>query len=72
MILLSNTYQMSSAVTDEQQRIDPENQLWSRFPRRRLNVEEIRDGMLAIDGSLDLTMGGTLQKGTGHRQRKQQ
>jgi len=65
MILLSNTYQMSSAVTDDQQRIDPENKLWSRFPRRRLNVEEIRDGMLAIDGSLDLTMGGTLQKGTG-------
>jgi hypothetical protein len=28
-------------------------------------VEEIRDGMLAIDGTLDATMGGTLQSGFG-------
>jgi hypothetical protein len=39
--------------------------LLSRFNRRRLDIEEIRDGMLAIDGTLDLTMGGTLQKGFG-------
>jgi murein DD-endopeptidase MepM/ murein hydrolase activator NlpD len=39
--------------------------LISRFNRQRLDVEEIRDGMLAIDGSLDIKMGGTLQKGTG-------
>lgn len=64
-ILLSSTYQMSGNVTDEQQKLDPENHLWSRFPRRRLNVEEMRDALLAIDGTLDLTMGGTLQKGTG-------
>lgn len=64
-MLLSSTYQMGSAVTDDQQRLDPENRLFSRFPRRRLGVEEIRDSMLAIDGSLDLTMGGTLQKGVG-------
>ena len=64
-ILLSNTYQMESSVSDDQQRLDPENKLFSRFPRRRLDVEEIRDAMLAIDGTLDLTMGGTLQKGTG-------
>jgi len=64
-ILLSSTYQMAGSVTDEQQKLDPEDRLWSRFPRRRLNVEEVRDGLLALDGSLDLTMGGTLQKGTG-------
>ena len=28
-------------------------------------MEEIRDGLLAIDGSIDLTMGGTLQSGFG-------
>jgi hypothetical protein len=50
-----------AAVTEA----DPENHLFSRFPRRRLAVEEIRDGMLAIDGSLDLTMGGTMQSGFG-------
>ena len=32
---------------------------------RRLDVEEIRDGMLAIDGTIDLTMGGTMQSGFG-------
>src|SRR5262249_4142428 len=43
----------------------PENRLFSRFPRRRLSVEEMRDGMLALDGTIDLKMGGTLQSGFG-------
>ena len=30
-----------------------------------LDVEQIRDGLLAMDGTLDLTMGGTLQSGFG-------
>ena len=37
----------------------------SRGMRRRLEVEEIRDSLLALDGSLDYTMGGSLQAGTG-------
>jgi hypothetical protein len=64
-ILLSNAYQMSSGITNEAMQADPENKLFSRFPHRRLTVEEMRDGLLAIDGSLDLTMGGTLQSGFG-------
>jgi hypothetical protein len=44
---------------------DPANEWLSRFPRRRLSVEEMRDAMLALDGALDLTMGGTLQTGRG-------
>ena len=32
---------------------------------RRLDVEEMRDSLLAMDGSLDYTMGGTLQTGAG-------
>ena len=60
LIMLSITYQMSSRGTPEAFEKDPENRLWSRFSPRRLDVEEIRDGLLAIDGSLDLTMGGTL------------
>ncbi len=64
-IMLSSTYQMSSEITKEQSEKDAANRLWSRFPRRRLDVEEIRDGMLALDGTLDYTMGGTLQKGFG-------
>jgi hypothetical protein len=65
MILLSNAYQMSSLAGEAAVAADPENRRFSRFPRRRLSVEEMRDGMLAIDGTLDLTMGGTLQSGFG-------
>ena len=65
MILLSNAYRMSSLPSNTVEKADPENRLFSRFPRRRLSVEEIRDGMLAIDGTIDLKMGGTLQSGFG-------
>ena len=65
MILLSNTYQMSSLTDDATVAIDPENTLLSRFPRRRLSVEELRDSMLSLDGTLDLTMGGSMQSGFG-------
>jgi hypothetical protein len=63
--LLSSAYQMSSASTDRKAEQDPENLLLSRFNRRRLAVEEIRDGLLAIGGSIDFTMGGTMQSGFG-------
>lgn len=64
LLMLSNTYQMASdnAAAAE---ADPDNRLLSRFSRRRLAIEEMRDGLLAIDGTLDFTMGGTLQNGRG-------
>ena len=65
LLMLSSAYQMTSGITKEQIEGDPANRLFSRFNRRRLNVEEIRDGLLAIEGSIDLTMGGTLQTGFG-------
>ncbi|MFZ4794924.1 MAG: PSD1 and planctomycete cytochrome C domain-containing protein [Blastocatellia bacterium] len=65
MIMLSSTYQMTTEITEAAQTADPENRLFSRFPRRRLMVEEMRDALLAIDGTIDLTMGGSLQSGTG-------
>lgn len=65
MMLLSNAYRMASTVTTEHSTADPENRLFSRFPRRRLEVEEIRDALLAISGKLDFEMGGTMQKGFG-------
>jgi hypothetical protein len=66
LILLSSTWQMSSQITEEKMDKDPANLWRSRFNRRRLDVEEIRDAFLAVDGSLDLTMGGTLQPGSGN------
>jgi hypothetical protein len=65
LIMRASAYRMSSHVSPASLAADPENRLLSRFNRRRLGVEEMRDGLLAIDGSLDLTMGGTLQTGTG-------
>jgi hypothetical protein len=65
LLMLSSAYQMSSQITKQQIEGDPANRLFSRFNRRRLDVEEIRDGLLAIDGSIDWTMGGTLQSGFG-------
>ncbi len=65
MIMLSSTYQMSTEGSAKSMEADPEDTMISRFPRQRLGVEEIRDAMLTMDGTLDLTMGGTLQTGTG-------
>ncbi len=64
-IMLSAAYQMSSDISAEAAEQDPGNRLLSHFSRRRLDVEEVRDAMLALDGSLDLQMGGTLQTGFG-------
>ncbi len=38
--------------------MDPENLFYARFPQRRLEAEEIRDALLFVAGTLDLTMGG--------------
>jgi hypothetical protein len=64
-MMLTNAYQMATDTDAKSMEADPENALLSRFSRRRLDVEEIRDGMLAIDSTLDSTMGGTLQTGFG-------
>ncbi|MGH9766113.1 MAG: PSD1 and planctomycete cytochrome C domain-containing protein [Blastocatellia bacterium] len=65
MIMLSSAYQMSSVNPNIAEEADPDNRLLTRFSRRRLSVEEMRDGLLAIDETLDLAMGGTLQTGRG-------
>ena len=64
MIMLSSTYQMASDNTAAFE-ADPDNRLLTRFNRRRLSIEEIRDGLLQMDGTIDLTMGGSLQSGRG-------
>jgi hypothetical protein len=60
LILLSSAYQMSSANDDHAAAVDPENKLLWHFHRRRLEAEPIRDALLAVAGTLDPRMGGTL------------
>ncbi len=60
LILLSNAYQMSSAHAADGARIDPDNRLLWRMNVRRLEAEAIRDNLLAVGGTLDRTMGGSL------------
>ncbi len=57
-IVLSRTYRQSSAGRPEALAKDPENKLLWRMNRRRLDFEALRDGMLAVAGKLDPTIGG--------------
>ncbi len=59
LIMLSSAYQQSSEDYPEARRVDPENQLVWRMNRRRLDIESLRDSMLAVAGRLDLALGGT-------------
>lgn len=65
LMMLSSAYQMASVNPALAADADPDNRLLTRFNRRRLMVEEMRDGLLAIGGTIDLTMGGSLQQGRG-------
>lgn len=62
LIMLSNAYQMSCSgdpsTQDEARRIDPQNDLLWHFDLRRLEAEEMRDSILAVNGTLNLKMFG--------------
>lgn len=57
-IVLSETYQQSSLITEEQLKKDPNNKYLSRGPRYRLSAEQIRDQALALSGLLNPTVYG--------------
>ena len=63
LVMLSATYQMSTAYDERAAQADPENRLYWRMNRRRLEAEAIRDAILATSGQLDRTMGGSLFTG---------
>ena len=60
LLMTSATWQMSTEFDSRSAAIDPENRLWWRMDRRRLEAELIRDTILMMGDSLDLSMGGTL------------
>jgi hypothetical protein len=58
LILTSSAYRMSKHVRPDYAEKDAENERLWRFPYQRLEVEVIRDSMLAADGQLRRTMHG--------------
>lgn len=58
LIVTSATYQQASSVSTISIKSDPENKLYSRMDRTRLDAETTRDTMLQVSGKLDLTMYG--------------
>jgi len=58
LMMASNTYRMSRRFHPEYVRQDPENELLWRLPYHRLEVEAIRDAILAVSGRLNRKMYG--------------
>jgi mono/diheme cytochrome c family protein len=58
LIIASNTYRMSKQRDAAYATEDPDNLLLWRFPYTRLEVEAIRDSMLAVSGRLNTKMYG--------------
>ena len=58
LIMMSNTYQMSSRANQAALAKDPNNDFMWRYDMRRLTAEEIRDSILNLTGKLNLKMGG--------------
>lgn len=57
-IVLSRTYRQSAAADAKAVAADPENRLFGRANRRRLEAEAIRDTILSISGKLSDFSGG--------------
>ena len=66
-MMTSSTYRFSSETKSGAWEKDPGNRLMSRFQRRRISAEEMRDSWLAVNGKLDLRMGSYLDAVTGSR-----
>ena len=58
VIMSSAVYMQSGEVNPANVRADPDNDLWSQRPARRLEAEAIRDELLQIGGKLDEKMFG--------------
>jgi mono/diheme cytochrome c family protein len=58
LILLSRVYRQKSHDRTEALAMDPENRLWWKMNRRRLDFEATRDALLAVSGKLDPQVGG--------------
>src|SRR5262249_42978549 len=58
LLMLSGVYQQSSRADATRAAGDPNNLLFGRMNRRRLEAEAVRDSLLAAAGELDTSLGG--------------
>jgi hypothetical protein len=58
LIVTSTAYRQSSQFNESAAKVDPENKLLWHMPRRRLDAEALRDGILAVSGRLSSKAGG--------------
>ena len=60
LIVTSDAYRMSSSAANAgaRMKLDPENRYWWRRPSLRLESQAVRDSILSLAGTLDLSMSG--------------
>jgi hypothetical protein len=58
LMMTSNAYRQSSAVTPELRKADSDNRLISRMPLKRMEAEVLNDTILQVAGRLDARMFG--------------
>ena len=57
LLVLSESYRQGN-VNPAARAVDPDNRLFGWIPRRRVELEAMRDSLLAISGRMDATLGG--------------
>ncbi len=69
LMMTSSVYRQASIVSDEAERIDPDDILLSHMPLRRMEAEVLNDTLLLVSGRLDETRYGVaepvLERGDG-------
>ncbi len=58
LLVTSEAFRRQSRQTPELRQRDPDNRLYARGPRFRLDAEQIRDNALFVSGLMNLKMGG--------------
>ena len=69
-MVLSATYRQSSMGSAANEQIDEANTNYWRMERRRMSIEQFRDGVLAVAGALDGTGGKSVEASANDNERR--
>jgi cytochrome c553 len=70
LIMLSYTYRQAAEGDPATVKADPDNRLYGRMNRRRLDFEQMRDALLSVSGDLDATLYGQPVEGIEKSRRR--